>query len=57
MEERGWLPMPVEGCKGCSTTGGVYSCPEHSPNTHIRKLSYPSIQCPHCGKDIVVKEE
>lgn len=49
-------PIPVSGCEGCSTTGGIYSCPIHSPNLHIREQPKSFVQlfirCPWCQKDI-----
>ena len=51
------LPEPVDDCKGCSGTGGIYNCPIHSPNIYARKnpiepfvLMY--LRCPWCGKDM-----
>ncbi len=53
------IPAPVEGCSSCQGTGGAYSCPIHSPNIYVRTESKPfcylSLQCPWCGKDIVLE--
>ena len=47
---------PIEGCKGCEGTGGVYSCPIHSPNLYVRETPKQFVQiyirCPWCGKDM-----
>ena len=37
------MPIPVEGCPTCQGTGGVYSCPKHSPNVYVA-------EAPHSGE-------
>ena len=51
------IPQAVEGCPGCNSSGGIYSCPTHSPGLSVRRelmpFTYLSVRCPWCGKDIV----
>ncbi len=46
--------LPIQGCRGCESTAGVWGCPIHSPNVYVRDTyQKPSIiKCPHCGKDV-----
>ena len=49
---------PIQGCRGCESTGGIWSCPIHSPNAYMRTTSYPQpfvhllFSCPNCGEEI-----
>lgn len=36
----GEIPIPIEGCPGCQTTGGVYACRVHSPNPLVSDANY-----------------
>ena len=53
------IPQPVEGCPTCNGTGGIYSCPIHSPNPFVREqpeqpepFGKICLRCPWCGKDM-----
>lgn len=50
------IPTPIKGCPSCQGTGGVYSCPIHSPNLYVREVPKPFVElylrCPWCGKDM-----
>ena len=49
--------LPIEGCAGCSTTGGKASCLIHGRNINftsenVRPFVFLILRCPHCGGDI-----
>ncbi|KKL62547.1 hypothetical protein LCGC14_2184130 [marine sediment metagenome] len=48
--------VPGADCEGCKTTGGVLSCPTHSPSylgwEQPKPFVHLYIKCPHCGKGI-----
>ena len=50
------VPIPIKDCPSCQGTGGIYSCPVHSPNNYIREQPKPFVhvhlRCPWCGKDM-----
>jgi len=47
-------PIPIQGCRGCEGTAGVWGCPVHSPNFYVKtpKIIPFTIMCPYCGKEI-----
>lgn len=54
-----WPSGPVYGCPTCSTTGGVWSCPVHSPHARLVSINPHVSPLPITEDDVrrIVREE